>query len=182
MKPIIVGISGKARSGKDTFASVLVEEFGFKRFAFADPLKEFAKKYFKLSHEECYVTKTKYSRKILQGLGEMVRKEFDDRFWIRKLENDLDTFINNVGNPKVVITDIRYRNEYTAMRRWNYQTVELISIVRKNNPGIEYNPRHSSETDLDNIQSWGSIIHNDRGVEELKTTARNIAINRGWNR
>lgn len=40
--PPLVGLIGKKRVGKDTFASVLVEEFGFARVAFADPLKEMA--------------------------------------------------------------------------------------------------------------------------------------------
>lgn len=36
----IIGISGHAGAGKDTFASVLVERYGFVRMAFADKLKE----------------------------------------------------------------------------------------------------------------------------------------------
>lgn len=37
---MILGLSGYARSGKDTAASVLVDEFGFTRIAFADKLRE----------------------------------------------------------------------------------------------------------------------------------------------
>ena len=37
---MIIGLSGYARSGKDEAASVLVEEFGFRRVAFADKLRE----------------------------------------------------------------------------------------------------------------------------------------------
>ena len=37
----IVGLSGYARSGKDEAAKVLVEEYGFKRIAFADKLRDF---------------------------------------------------------------------------------------------------------------------------------------------
>lgn len=36
----IIGLSGYARSGKDEAASILVEEFGFTRVAFADKLRE----------------------------------------------------------------------------------------------------------------------------------------------
>lgn len=36
----IIGLSGYARSGKDTAAEVLVEQFGFTRVAFADKLRE----------------------------------------------------------------------------------------------------------------------------------------------
>lgn len=37
----LIGISGYARSGKDTAAEVLVKEFGFQRIAFADKLRDF---------------------------------------------------------------------------------------------------------------------------------------------
>jgi hypothetical protein len=37
----LIGLSGYARSGKDEAAKVLVEEYGFKRIAFADKLRDF---------------------------------------------------------------------------------------------------------------------------------------------
>jgi len=37
---MIIGLAGKAQSGKDEFARVAVEEFGAERIAFADALKE----------------------------------------------------------------------------------------------------------------------------------------------
>lgn len=37
---MIIGISGYARAGKDEIAKILVEEFDFKRIAFADKLRE----------------------------------------------------------------------------------------------------------------------------------------------
>ncbi|GAA2230353.1 hypothetical protein N1031_07005 [Herbiconiux moechotypicola] len=40
--PALIGLIGKKRSGKDTFADALVAEGGFVKIAFADPLKEAA--------------------------------------------------------------------------------------------------------------------------------------------
>jgi dephospho-CoA kinase len=37
---MIIGLTGYARTGKDTVASVLVKDFGFERIAFADPIRE----------------------------------------------------------------------------------------------------------------------------------------------
>ena len=36
---VIIMLSGWAGSGKDAAASILMDELGFQRFAFADPLK-----------------------------------------------------------------------------------------------------------------------------------------------
>jgi hypothetical protein len=44
----IYGLSGWKRSGKDTVANFLVENHGFKRLAFADPLKEGVARDFKI--------------------------------------------------------------------------------------------------------------------------------------
>jgi dephospho-CoA kinase len=37
---VIIGLSGYARSGKDTVAELLVLNYGFKRMAFADGIRE----------------------------------------------------------------------------------------------------------------------------------------------
>ena len=68
-----IGIHGKARSGKDELCSLLCKAFGFKRIAFADPLKEMAIKHFGLTTDNVYVKKNKKSREILQGIGNSVR-------------------------------------------------------------------------------------------------------------
>lgn len=40
--PIVVGLTGYAQHGKDTVGNRLVSDWGFERFAFADPLKSMA--------------------------------------------------------------------------------------------------------------------------------------------
>jgi len=39
---MIIGITGRARHGKNTVGDVLVRDFGFKQYGFADALKEMA--------------------------------------------------------------------------------------------------------------------------------------------
>lgn len=69
----IIGIHGKARSGKDEFCKILCDTYGFKRIAFADIIRELGIKYYNLDREEIMETKTKESRQILQGIGVSVR-------------------------------------------------------------------------------------------------------------
>lgn len=51
---MIIGVSGNAGSGKDTIADYLVERHGFKKVAFADPMKRFCKEVFDFSDEQLW--------------------------------------------------------------------------------------------------------------------------------
>lgn len=70
----LIGLHGKALSGKNEFFDVLKQTYGFKHMSFASKVKEFGITYFGLTHEECYETKTQNSRRILQGIGSCVRQ------------------------------------------------------------------------------------------------------------
>jgi len=43
VKPLVIGLCGRKRVGKDTVAEYLKKQFGFTQYAFADPLKEACK-------------------------------------------------------------------------------------------------------------------------------------------
>ena len=48
----IIGLIGKKRAGKDTFADYLVEKYGFIKLAFADPIKEVASIILNIDHDK----------------------------------------------------------------------------------------------------------------------------------
>jgi len=50
---MIIGITGKKRSGKDTVASCLVENYMFVKYSLADPIKEACKDIFGFSNNQC---------------------------------------------------------------------------------------------------------------------------------
>ena len=49
----VIAISGWKRSGKDTIAQQLIEAHGFKRVAFADPLKDMVSKEYNIPRNHC---------------------------------------------------------------------------------------------------------------------------------
>lgn len=51
---VIVGVCGFAGSGKDTFADLLVQDFGFKKRALAQPLKHYVKYVFDFTDEQIF--------------------------------------------------------------------------------------------------------------------------------
>lgn len=92
---------GKAGSGKDTVAEYLVSRYGFKRYAFADKMKEIARELF----PEWFAGGGK-PRRLLQDLGTYLR-QIDQDVWI----NYLFSRIEREKPARVVISDCRYERE-----------------------------------------------------------------------
>ncbi|MER5501366.1 hypothetical protein ABT096_29755 [Streptomyces sp. NPDC002561] len=140
-----IGIIGRARVGKDTAGAWLVENRGYRRVAFADPLKEAALKLDPIVSAEQDArlrevvelegwerTKDTYPevRRILQELGAAVRA-IDPDFWLRAALAKV-TAANEDGVP-AVITDVRYPNEVESLRRAGFH---LIHISRPGAPQL----------------------------------------------
>jgi len=130
---ILIGISGRKRSGKDTIANYLVEHYGFQKVSFADPLKAavyalnpiaalspvddtaftprvqsvvdvYGWEYVKDTFPEV--------RTLLQRMGTEVGREiFGEDFWIHQAIKQ----INALGNANVVVPDVRFPNEANAI-------------------------------------------------------------------
>lgn len=192
----LVGLVGKKRSGKDTFANVLVEEFGFRRIAFADPLKDVAleldplvgpasimaldtgtPKMHRLSDVvrvlgwEAAKDNVPEVRRTLQNLGQAVRK-YDPDFWLSMgLREALRTRVSNgldaPGAP-VVITDVRMLNEAEEIQA---EGGILVRIIR---PGQRDTDSHISEHDLDNYVT-DIEVRNDGTLDHLRLRARRFA-------
>lgn len=141
----IVGIVGYAQHGKDSVGRILVEEYGFTRYAFADQLKSMAftlnpivQTYVFPKHPERLQTlvsllgwdKAKEIaevRRFLQVLGtEAVRNHLGEDAWIESLSkrlHDDGVFgitadgVDTDPDAKVVITDVRFPNEAAWVRR-----------------------------------------------------------------
>lgn len=141
-----IGIIGRARVGKDTAGQWLVDNRGYRRIGFADPLKEAALKLDPLieqidmaflgvdEHPDVRLSELvrKYGweeakeapevRRILQELGAAVRA-IDEDFWLRAAMARVQE-ANEAGVP-AVITDVRYPNEAASLRRAGFHLVYI---------------------------------------------------------
>jgi len=160
---IVIGISGKAHSGKDTVADRLIEKYGFTKMAFADSLKEMVQHHYGFKKEELWTPyKTEEIRRILQGTGELVKKLEGDDFWIYQLQKKIvyrsmtDRWI-----PRIVIPDVRFANEKRYVEQCSGIT---IGIDRPDREEIEFNPRHISETGL---SKFDYAVDNSEGIDQL---------------
>ena len=167
---IIIGISGKKRSGKDTlysFISAFLKNYKIGKIAFADALKE----------EVALATGVKTSfieeeketfRTILQWWGTDFRRKFNgDDYWIKKLldkisRSDLDV---------VIITDVRFKNEADILKECGAFLVRINRTFTHNQTTIDLHP---SEIDLDNYK-FNLVIDNSGTLLDLKSSALEIA-------
>jgi hypothetical protein len=130
-KPVVIGLCGYMRAGKDTVGGILVEN-GYKRVALADAVKEmalainpfFAPDPQKPNRLADYVNEVGWElakenaevRRLLQNIGtEGVRNVIGDDTWLKVAERKiLQGYSYPVG--RWVITDIRFPNEAVWVR------------------------------------------------------------------
>lgn len=170
---MIIGLSGYAQSGKDTVAQHLIDNYGFTRIAFADPIREAllaldptvpdypALPGIKLSWLveksgwESVKQESQEVRKLLQRMGtEVGREMFGQNFWVDQAMSKAN------GIDNVVITDVRFPNEYDAIKQNGGQ------VWRVNKLNHQPANSHQSETILDDFNfDWS--IPNYGTIEDL---------------
>jgi hypothetical protein len=155
---MLVGICGKAGSGKDTIGDYLVTRYKFQRIALADPIKRLVKDIFVLDDHTVYDRVAREQqlknwpdwtvRKLLQFIGtELFRNNVDDAIWVKSL------WLRIVENPDInyVVTDVRFPNELKYFQD-NAKPGEFmfIKVVREGCNGVVGLQSHASEAyDLD---------------------------------
>lgn len=175
----IIGLSGYARSGKDEAAKVLVEQFGFKRVAFADKLREVlyalnpivSFKYDGPVHVQEVIDvytwdnykETEYGteiRRLLQRLGtEAGRQTLWDSIWIDA------ALTGHAEDARLVVTDARFPNEAEAITQRGGQ---MWRVTRK---GVGPANQHPSETSLDDWK-FDKKLFNYGSLEEYHDQIR----------
>ena len=133
----IVLLRGYSGAGKDTVGNVLVSKHGFRRFAFADGLKQM------IAHEYGCSLATLHSptgkQEICGETGESWR-EIMIRVALEAKHTDADVFAGlcmtemRMAKPdRAVITDWRFPNEYDVLKR-AFPGARLVTVeVRRHN-------------------------------------------------
>lgn len=150
-EPIIIGVTGHKRHGKDTIANRLVSTWGFEKMAFADALKDACAAAFGIDRVTFDDDKLKEApsdqypewthRKILQVVGtELFRSKWPN-IWI-------DTFLRKAADKTlVVVSDIRFPNEEMALRT----NPNFVLLRVKNERLAPSGDLHSSEAFIDTL-------------------------------
>lgn len=152
---MIIGLSGYAQVGKDTVANYLIEKYGYRRIAFADPIREalytldpkiridemvgasLANAVDHMGWEEVKKLSTD-ARELLQRMGtEVGRNMFGQDFWVEQ------AFKNVSSDENVVFTDVRFLNEASHIKSYYGQ---LWRVTKPDHGPVN---GHNSETALD---------------------------------
>lgn len=156
---LLCGISGKARSGKNTVALPFIQA-GFKCIALADKVKEIARDLFGWDGK-----KDEKGRNLLIAIG-MLGRQIDPDVWIKYAMEKIKT------GEHVVIPDIRFKNEASWIKA--HKGV-LIRVVRPALEKLDMDEwrKSKSEIDLDCWEDWDYIIVED-DYKMLQEKAKDI--------
>ncbi len=181
---MIIGLSGYARSGKDTVANHLVDKYGFTKVSFAQPMRDalYALNPVLGTTPEGWVRVQdaidEYGwdgykesphgpeiRKLMQRLGtEVGREQFSPTFWVDR------AMATAAKHRNVVFSDVRFPNEMSTLKNVGGL------VWRVSREGTAAVNRHASETALDNA-AFDVNLSNNGDVQSLHKSIDEIM---GW--
>ncbi len=158
---MLIGVTGRARVGKDTFGQYLVEEYGFEQAYFAKALKDmltalgFAEKNYQTTEEKEAVIPdlSRSYRYLAQTLGtEWGRNMVHPDIWLIMMERKWSKLRALNGYfAKMVITDVRFENEANWVRNAGGVIVHVRSQLDRS--GMGATARHVSEAGVQVLTS-----------------------------
>jgi hypothetical protein len=165
----VIGISGKRGVGKSLLCNPYLKMRGFEVLAFADPLKEDVRKFYRLTKDHtdgklkespCQRLGGRTPREAMIAEGKL-RREFSESglFWVNKL---YDEKIKTLPEDSLVaISDVRFKNEAEFIRRHGGAIIRLERSAELNiYKTVIDDP---SETELDDYR-FDKVLPADKNI------------------
>ena len=197
---MIIGISGKARSGKDTFAEMLGVELNkttyppYMMMAFANELKLKCQEAFDLTWEQLWgedkeKPDERYRKPMkYHGGVRSDRDELPSPYWTaREIMQDFGAFYRTIDSQfwikhlfkvaeekeytNVIVTDVRYINEADYIA----DSGDYVVRVERENKDAVHNEEHPSEVELDDYKRFDFTVINNWTLDHLKLAASETA-------
>lgn len=182
---MIIGISGKMGSGKDTFAELLSEythkNYGitFENKKFAYNLKKIVSILTGVSIEDTMsrTGKLKYLEEWDMTIGEMqqklgteaIRNNIHSDAWV------LSLFGTYTDDDFWIVTDVRFKNEANMIKEKGGVLIRLNGDPEKCREAEKRNLEHQSEIDLDDYEGFDYVFDNVPPISNLHTFVEKIA-------
>lgn len=166
---LIIGFSGKSKSGKTTAANFLTANYNFIRRGFADGLRSVVANLFSLDSKTLQDHKDhplpgsqRTPRDILIEVGARMR-QVDPDVWFKMWERDLALVTDQFPMINVAVDDLRFRNEFDLLSN---KGAVLIRINR----AVHAVTDEPSEIDLDGYAEEGKfdyVVDNTGSLKEF---------------
>ena len=177
MRPILIGLTGRARSGKTTAAEHLARTYLLEQYAFADPLRDGLMAIFNLDptdfegdrKEQPLGWLDRSPRQLMQSMGtEWARNTVHPDVWVKLAEQNLEYMTKALGAVLgFVVSDVRFENEADLIRR---RGGTVIHILRPNalavNPHISEAGIAANSADL-TLPNYGTVESFLRSLDEV---------------
>ena len=185
---MIIGLIGNKRVGKDSVADYLCKRYKFKKYAFADGVKETCKVLFNFTDDQLNnnIKENKDDtwgitpRKAMQFIGTEVMQykiqelipSIQKLFWVNRLRNKIikENKIKDIGvlHNNIVISDFRFLHEILEFKKYNILFIHILRDMT-----YEGRDSHISENELTSIDiicldlKNHHIIYNDGTLDDL---------------
>lgn len=175
MRPLLIGLNGRARVGKDAAGGFLNRRHGLELYSFARPIKAAVEVMFDLPSsiwhddrkEQVIDWLGKSPRQLVQTLGtewgrHMVRADV----WTIAMRHRW-ALVKQMGAAGMCVTDVRFADEAEALRRMGGCVVRIIR------PGVESVAAHVSEAgipdELVDFTVWngGTLLDLERAMDAI---------------
>lgn len=174
----IVGLSGKARAGKDTAARIMVEKYGFTQLSFAAPLKDMAASvtgvdrvvfdHPELKEKPLKILGDRTPRQVLEIFG-IAGRDIHPDFWV-------DKAFKQIGDSgRYVFSDMRFSNEASAVLKHAGWTVRIERDATDNDA---LQSKHVSNLALDNV-SFDFRVKNNGSLTDFEEQIKSVLWNIG---
>lgn len=155
--------------------------FSWKSMAFADPIKEIVMIMFPNANKECLYGPSQLRaepipgafkndkplsyRQALIDIGTEVGRAYNDKVWLENFDHRYEDIVINNRLDLVVITDVRFRNEFEHLKKKDFFQIRL---YRDTGTASEIN--HVSETNQNTIldEEFDYVLFNNKSLEELR--------------
>jgi hypothetical protein len=171
-KPLLIGLTGYAGSGKDTVREILEERHEIDGIAFADPIRDMLSALFDSigvdnewmtdrDRKEVPIPEIGASyRTLAQQLGTEWGRAINPDLWLKIAAAKIAMYTKH-DSRGVVISDVRFPNEAAWVKA---QGGVIWRIIR---PGVEPVRAHASE-DLIASLPYDYVIDNSDSIDRLK--------------
>lgn len=171
-RTVIILVSGKAGSGKNTVSEMLVAKLTdipsmtVMPYGFADPIKYIAKAYFGWDGK-----KDIRGRRLLQQIG-AVGREYDQDIWVKHFLGQLDKRAGMFPFNFAVVSDWRFPNEFAYLKANPLLDIVTVRVYGRGglsgDVALDASENSLPEVSEDSDLYYNFTIENSEDLEKLE--------------